>query len=230
MEPEQSPEQSGVRYLRKSRYPLTAPRCPLDASPVRARSALLCSLLSIAACDLQCNVDVENPPKLEIDVNAKSDAKAETKGDTKTEAVREVEVEVEVEVERTVCESIELEIEKIVLVPPNPPFHDHPIERVSIRISNGADVAVELDSGTRASFLDERRTIVGADLHQSDWFMPLTLPAKTAKVVDIVVPEGKGKALRTVEVDASPEDQPFTDCKVVDGLLPKAPAAAATPI
>jgi hypothetical protein len=209
----------------------------LDASPVRARSVLLCSLLSTTACDLQCNVDVENPPKIEIDVNAKgdtkaesktdADAKAETKADAKTEAVREVEVEVEVE--RTVCESIDLEIEKIVLVAPNPPFHDHPIERVSIRISNGADVAVELDSGTRATFLDERRTVVGADLHQSDWFMPLTLPAKAAKVVDIVVPEGKGKALRTVEVEASPEDQPFTDCKVVDGLLPKAPAAA-TPI
>lgn len=196
---------------------------------MRARSALLGLLLSTAACDLQCNVDVENPPKLEIDVNAKGDAKAEPKGDakaeTKTEAVREIEVEVE----RTVCESIDLEIEKIVLVPPNPPFHDHPIERVSIRISNGADVAVELDSGTRATFLDETRTVVDADLHQSDWFMPLTLPAKTAKVVDLVVPEGKGKALRTVEVEASPEDQPFTDCKVVDELLPKAPAAA-TPI
>jgi hypothetical protein len=168
-------------------------------------------------------VNAKGDTKAESKTDA--DAKAETKADAKTEAVREVEVEVEVE--RTVCESIDLEIEKIVLVAPNPPFHDHPIERVSIRISNGADVAVELDSGTRATFLDERRTVVGADLHQSDWFMPLTLPAKAAKVVDIVVPEGKGKALRTVEVEASPEDQPFTDCKVVDGLLPKAPAAAA---
>lgn len=204
---------------------------------MRTRSVLLGLSLSTMACDLQCNVE----PRVDIDVNAEADAKADRKGDakadakagdakaeTKGEAVREIEVEVEVE--RTVCESIDLEIEKIVLVPPNPPFHDHPIERVSIRISNGADVAVELDGGTRATFLDERRTVVDADLHQSDWFMPLTLPAKTAKVVDLVVPEGKGKALRTVEVEASPEDQPFSDCKVVDGLLPKAPAAAATPI
>lgn len=191
---------------------------------MHARSVLLGLLLSTAACDLQCNVE----PRVDIDVNAKGeakpDAKPDAKSETKTEAVREIEVEVE----RTVCMSIDLEIEKIVLVPPNPPFHDHPIERVSIRIRNDADQAVKLDSGTRASFLDERRTIVGADLHQSDWFMPLTLPAKTAKVVDIVVPEGAGKALRTVEVGASPEDQPFSDCKVVDGLLPK--AAPATPI
>ena len=205
-----------------------------DASPVHARSVLFGLLLSTAACDLQCNVE----PRVDIDVNAKgerkgdakADAKTDAKGDAKAETKSEAVREIEVEVERTVCESIDLEIERIVLVPPNPPFHDHPIERVSIRIRNEADVAVELDSATRASFLDERRTVVDADLHQSDWFMPLTLPAKTAKVVDLVVPEGKGKALRTVEVEASPEDQPFSDCKVVDGLLPKAPAAAATPI
>jgi hypothetical protein len=224
-----------VCEARAKRAAIDGSTVPPDASPVRARSALLGLLLSTAACDLQCNVDVENPPKLEIDVSAKGDAKAqpetkaktegEAKAETKTEAVREVEVEVE----PTVCDAIDLELERIVLVPANPPFHDRPLERVSIRISNGADVAVELDSGTDASFLDDRRTLVKADLHQSDWFMPLTLPAKTAKVVEIMVPEGAGKALRTVEVEASPEDQPFSDCKVVDDLLAKTPAAA-TPI
>ena len=44
---------------------------------------------------------------------------------------------VEVEVEPTVCDAIDLEIERIVLVPADPPFHDVPRERVSIRVANG---------------------------------------------------------------------------------------------
>ena len=130
---------------------------------------------------------------------------------------------VEVEVEPTVCDAIDLEIERIVLVPADPPFHDVPRERVSIRGANGGEQTVELDSATEAVFLDARRTVVAADLHQSEWFMPLTVPAKGAVVVQIIVPEGGGKALRMVEVEASPASDPFTDCKVTDDLLEATP-------
>jgi hypothetical protein len=84
---------------------------------------------------------------------------------------------------------------------------------------------VEVSSGTEASFLDERRTLVKADFHQSDWFMPLTLPAKSSVVVQILVPQYAGKALRSVEVEAEPADRSFSECKVVDDLLETTPAA-----
>lgn len=190
-----------------------------DAPRVRTREALLVSVLSAAACDLRCSgesqvaVTVEDGKKPVVTVDGKVDA--DRKVGSEVEAKRTVEVEVE----PTVCDAIDLELERIVLVPADPPFHDVARERVSIRITNGAAQAVELDSGTDATFLDERRTIVKADLHQSDWFMPLTLPAKSATVVQIIVPEGGGKALRTVEIEASPAADPFTDCKVSDHLL-----------
>jgi hypothetical protein len=49
-------------------------------------------------------------------------------------------------------------------------------------------------------------------------------------VVEIHVAEGAGKALRTVEVEASPTSDRLSDCKVADGLLAKPAAPAATPI
>jgi hypothetical protein len=200
---------------------------------VRTRDVLLLSVLSAAACDLRCSgesqvavaVDEGSKPVVtidgKVDANAKAGSEAKAGSDTKagSEVGAEAKRTVEVEVEPTVCDAIDLEIERIVLVPADPPFNDVPRERVSIRITNGADRAVELDSGTDATFLDERRTLVKADLHQSEWFMPLTLPAKSATVVQIMVPEGGGKALRTVEVEASPAADPFTDCKVSDDLL-----------
>jgi hypothetical protein len=201
---------------------------------VRAREPLLLLVLSIGACDLRCRgesevgIAVDEGSKPEV----KGGAEVEVKRDGETIAEAKLPGEpkrtVEVEVEPTVCDAIDLELERIVLVPADPPFHDVPRERVSIRITNGGDAAVELDSGTDASFLDERRTLVKADLHQSDWFMPLTLPAKSAVVVQLVVPEGGGKALRTVEVEASPAADPFSDCKVSDDLL-GTPAPATTP-
>jgi hypothetical protein len=191
-------------------------------------------VLSIGACDLRCRGESE------LGIAVESDSKPQVKGGVGVEVQRDGKTiaeatlpgeprrTVEVEVQRTVCDALDLELERIVLVPADPPFHDVPRERVSIRITNGAERAVELDSGTDAAFLDERRTLVKADLHQSDWFMPLTLPAKSAAVVQIFVPEGAGKALRMVEVEASPADDPFSDCKVSDDLL-GAPAVAATP-
>jgi len=181
-------------------------------------------MLSAAACDLRCSsesqvaVTVEDGRKPVVTGDGKVDATA--KAGSEAEPKRTVEVEVE----PTVCDAIDLELERIVLVPADPPFNDVPRERVSIRITNGADQAVELDSGTDATFLDERRTLVKAELHQSEWFMPLTLPAKSATVVQIVVAEGAGKALRTVEVEASPAADPFTDCKISDDLLDGVPA------
>lgn len=182
-------------------------------------------MLSAAACDLRCSgesqvavsVDEGSKPVVTIDGQVDANTKA---GEAKAKRT------VEVEVEPTVCDAIDLELERIVLVPADPPFNDVPRERVSIRITNGAEQAVKLDSGTDATFLDERRTIIEAELHQSDWFMPLTLPAKSAAVVQIVVAEGAGKALRTVEVEASPVADPFTDCRVVDELLEATPAGA----
>lgn len=201
---------------------------------MRTRDALLVSVLSAAACDLRCSgesqvaVTVEEGSKPVVTIDGKVDAnRGKAGGEAKAKRT------VEVEVEPTVCDAIDLELERIVLVPADPPFHDVPRERVSIRITNGADQAVELDSGTDATFLDERRTLVKADLHQSEWFMPLTLPAKSATVVQIIVPEGGGKALRTVEIEASPAADPFTDCKVSDDLLgttaPTTEPAAAEP-
>lgn len=197
-------------------------------------------MLSAAACDLRCSgesqvaVTVEEGSKPVVTIDGKVDAnRGKAGGEAKAGGETEAKRTVEVEVEPTVCDAIDLEIERIVLVPADPPFHDVPRERVSIRITNGADQAVELNSGTDATFLDERRTLVKADLHQSDWFMPLTLPAKSATVVQIIVPEGGGKALRTVEIEASPAADPFTDCKVSDDLLgttaPTTEPAAAEP-
>lgn len=185
---------------------------------MRTRGALLLLVLSAAACDLRCSgesqvaVSVDEGSKPVVTIDGQVDATAKRT--------------VEVEVEPTVCDAIDLELERIVLVPADPPFNDVPRERVSIRITNGAEQAVRLDSGTDAIFLDERRTLVKAELHQSDWFMPLTLPAKSATVVQIIVPEGGGKALRTVEIEASPVSDPFTDCKAVDELLEATPAEA----
>jgi hypothetical protein len=195
---------------------------------VRTRSVLLGLLLSTAACDLQCRLDSEHSTELEIAV----ESKAEGERKVEVEARAEVEVErraVAVEVERTVCDELDFEVERIVLVPADPPFHDHPSERVSIRITNNAAQAVKVDSGIEATFLDDRRTVVAADLHQSDWFMPLRLPANSAAVVQILVPQHAGTALRSVEVEAEPEDRPFSECKVVDDLLGKMPAESPPP-
>jgi hypothetical protein len=187
---------------------------PVDASSVRVRGVLIGSLLLPAACDLQCSCDAQSSSSIQVGLE----------GERKVEVV-EVERKLEVEIERTICDDLGLEVEKIVLVPANPPFHADPIERVSIRITNGGAEAVEVSSGTQATFLDERRTIIEADLHQSEWFMPLTLPAKSSVVVQIVVPQHAGKALRSVEVEAEPADRPFSECKVVDDLLEAMPAA-----
>lgn len=214
---------------------------PFDAPRVRTRDALLVSVLLAAACDLRCSgesqvaVSVDEGSKPVVAIDGKVDANGRAGDDGKagdgkagSESAGAAKRTVEVEVEPTVCDALDLEVERIVLIPADPPFHDVPRERVSIRITNGAEQAVELDSGTDATFLDERRTLVQADLHQSEWFMPLTLPAKSAMVVQIIVPEGGGKALRTVEIEASPAADPFTDCKVTDDLLePTAPAPAA---
>jgi len=175
--------------------------------------------------DAELKTDAE--VKTDGDGKGGSEAKAKPEGKAVPEGEDEAVRTVEVEVEPTVCDGIELELEKIVLVPADPPFHTEPYERVSLRVSNDTDVAVTLDSGTEATFLDERRTVIKADLHQSDWFMPLRVPAKSAVVVQIVVPQDSGKALRTVEVEASPADEPFSDCKLVDGLLEAKPGAAA---
>ena len=193
---------------------------------MHARGVLLGSLLLSAACDLQCNCDAQSSSSIQVGLEdgRKGEGDRKAGGEAKVEVEGELEP-VEVEVEPTVCDTLDFEVEKIVLVPANPPFHADPIERVSIRITNGASEAVELGSGTQATFLDERRTLVKADLHQSDWFMPLTLPAKSSVVVQIVVPQHAGKALRSVEVEAEPADQPFSECKVVDDLLGKTPVA-----
>jgi hypothetical protein len=180
-------------------------------------------LLLSAACDLQCNCDAQSSSSIQVGVGGDRKTGDETKVEVEVEVERKA---VEVEVERTICDELDFEIEKIVLVPANPPFHHDPVERVSIRITNGASEAVELSSGTQATFLDERRTVVKADLHQSDWFMPQTLPAKSAVVVQIVVPQHAGKALRSVEVEAEPADRPFSECKVVDDLLAETPPKA----
>lgn len=198
-----------------------------------ARVPLLLVVLSLGACDLRCHgqsevdvaVDTRSKPEVKggVEVEVERDGKTIVEGKLPGEPKRTVEVEVE----PTICDALDLELERIVLVPADPPFHDVPRERVSIRITNGADAAVELDSGTQVVFLDERRTVIKADLHDSDWFMPLTVPARGAVVVQLVVPEGSGKALRMVEVGASPAADPFTDCKVTDDLL--GTAAPSTP-
>lgn len=205
---------------------------PLDAPPVRTREALFVPLLALGACDLRCSgasqvaigVDGRKPVEGSAELEVKRDGKIIAEVRLPGEPGRTVEVEVE----RTVCDAIELELERIVLIPADPPFHDVPRERVFIRITNGADAAVRLDSGTDAAFLDERRALVTADLHSSDWFMPLELPARSAAVVQIIVPEGAGKTLRSVEVEASPAADPLTDCKVSDDLLDR-PAPTETP-
>lgn len=202
---------------------------------MRTRVPLLLLVLSLGACDLRCR------GQSELDVAVDAHSKPEVNGGAEVEVQRDGKTilegklpgapkrTVEVEVEPTPCDALDLELERIVRVPADPPFHDVPRERVSIRITNGADAAVELDSGTRAVFLDERRTVIKADLHDSDWFMPLTVPARGAVVVEIVVPEGGGKALRMVEVEASPAADPFKGCKVTDDLLGTAPPSAPTP-
>lgn len=179
----------------------------VDASFVRIHGCLIGSLLLAPACDLQCKLEVDGSPEVEVERT----------------------VEVEVEVERTVCDALDFEVVRIVRVPPEPPFHDDPRERVSLRITNHGAEAVKLHSGTDAVFLDERRTVVEANLHQSEWFMPRVLPANSAVVVEIVVPEHAGKALRSVEAKAEPEDRPFSECKVVDDLLSTKPAEAKPP-
>lgn len=183
------------------------------------RHCLPCLLLLVPACQAQCEVDAQSKVEVAADRLPTVDVKVDP--DVRIDRVGEVEVEVE----PTVCDALDFEVVKIVLVPANPPFHDRPIERVSLRITNLGAAAVELGSGTGAVFLDERRTVIDADMHESEWFMSRTLPGKAAVVVDIVVPEGAGKALRTVEAEAEPEDQPFSECKVVDDLKSaKAPA------
>jgi hypothetical protein len=171
-------------------------------------------VLLAAACDLQCSCEAQNQTSIKVGVE----------GEPKVEVDGSVDVDVErrvaVEVERTVCDELDFEVVKIVREPPEPPFHDDPLERVSLRITNHGAEAVKLHSGTKAIFLDDRRTIVEADIHQSEWFMPRVLPAKSSVVVEIVVPEHAGKALRSVEAKAEPEDRPFSECKVVDDLPP----------
>lgn len=189
-----------------------------------ARRCLPCLLLLAPACQAQCEVDAQS--KVEVGADRLPDVDVKVDPDVRIER----EVGVEVEVEPTVCDALDFEVVKIVLVPANPPFHDRPLERVSLRITNHGAAAVKLGSGNRAVFLDERRTVVDADMFQSEWFMPRTLPGKAAVIVDIVVPEGAGKALRTVEAEAEPEDQPFAECKVVDDLRSaRAPAEPPPP-
>jgi hypothetical protein len=190
---------------------------------VRARKGLLSLLLLAAACDLQCTCESQNQTSIKVGVEG--EPKVEVDGSAQVDVERRVEVEVE----RTVCDELDFEVVKIVRVAPNPPFHDEPLERVSLRITNRGAEAVKLHSGTDAIFLDDRRTVVGADVHQSEWFMPRLLPAKSAVVVDIVVPEHTGKALRSVEAKAEPEDRPFSECKVVDDLLTTKPGAGKPP-
>ncbi len=168
-------------------------------------------MLLLPACDVQCKLDL--------------DGAAESKAERKSKSGSEVEVEVL----RTVCDELDFEVVRIVREPADPPFHVRPIERVSLRITNDAPEAVELRSGTGATFLDERRTIIHAELHQSEWFMPLHLPAKSAVVVEIAVPEGAGKALRTIETRAEPAERPFSECTAVDDLVSKKKPAEAEP-
>jgi hypothetical protein len=188
-----------------------------------ARRCLPFVLLLTPACQAQCEVDAAS----KVAVSADRLPQAEVRVDPRVHVERDVEVEVEVE--RTVCSELDLAVEKIVLLPPDPPFHDHPRERVSLRITNHGARAVELGSGTRAVFLDERRTVVDADVHDGGWFMPRVVPAKSAVVVQIVVAEGAGKALRTVEAEATPAGQPFSECKVVDDLRRARVPAGAEP-
>jgi hypothetical protein len=183
------------------------------------RRDLACLLLLLgAACQTQCELDAASKLHVQTDRLPQVDVKVDPRVDV------EVERTVEVEVERTVCDELDFAVERIVRVPPNPPFHSEPTERVSLRITNHGPTAVKLKSGTDALFLDERRTVLHADLHGSEWFMPLGVPAKGAVVVEIVVPEDAGKAMRTVETKATPDGQPFSECSVVDDLR-RGPAA-----
>lgn len=196
--------------------------------PMLARRCLPYLLLLTPACQAQCEVDAASKVEVEADRLPKVEVKVDP--EVHVERTGEREIEVEVEVERTICDGLDFVIERIVLLPADPPFHDHPRERVSLRITNHGATAVELGSGTKAVFLDERRTVVEADVHEGGWFMPRAVPATSAVVVQIEVPEGAGKALRTVEAEAAPEGQPFSDCKVVDDLRSaKAPAGAVAP-
>lgn len=212
--------------LRAAALRLDGPTGSFMIGPMLVRRGLPFLLLLTPACQAQCGVEAAS----KVEVAADRLPKVEVKVDPEVHVERTGEREVEVEVEPTVCDALDFEVERIVLVPADPPFHDHPRERVSLRITNHGATAVELGSGTEAVFLDERRTVVDADVHEGGWFMPRVVPATSTVVVQVEVPEGAGKALRTVEAEAAPEGQPFSDCKVVDDLRSaKAPAGAVAP-
>ncbi|MCX4247198.1 hypothetical protein [Paraliomyxa miuraensis] len=181
---------------------------------MRARHLPGVLLLLVTACKGECELDAAS--RVEVQPGERPEVDVEVEPNVEVEVEREVEVEVEVQ--RTVCDELDFVIERIVRVPPNFSFNSVPVERVSLRVTNHGSRAAELRGGSDARFLDERRTVIDADLHGSEWFMSRTVPARGAVVVEIVVAEGMGKALRTVEAQASPEDDPFTRCTVTDDL------------